>query len=383
MVAGEKLRRSLASRQSYKTPPDPPLKRRRTINSLTRDNLLRYCSPEVRRNSSFCSPSKSNVTSPFINSPNVPNLSKEDVQLGTLLGFGGFGSVFHGVYKKRVVAVKILHKIGKNKTAQFQSYKAELRILYFKSPYVVKSLNATPLDRYDEGAWVVMEFVGHRNLQQLLNDPDEHMDQSRRLKFALQIAQALHYAHTNCVVHLDLKPANIFLTGNDDIKLGDFGCCQQIDLETGIPSPLDERSNLTGTFAYRAPELLKGHAPTTQADIYSFGITSWQMFARENPYGDQNQHMVIFCVVSQNLRPSLPDVKDDPFESMYQDLYTQCWRALPEDRPTSGDLLNILKLSKTMGISSSYQQLHDKQTNSCLTDIHLYLYYSVMACCTE
>ena len=355
MVSGKRVRRDGDSRKSWPTSPVNSL-RRRTIDVPRRGNALHYYSPEARRNSSFCSTPRGKASSPFVNSPNVPNLSKEDVEIGTLLGFGGFGSVFHGIYKKHVVAVKVLHKSGKNKKAQLQSYMAELRILYFKSPYVVKSLNATPIDSYEDGAWVVMELVGQRNLLQLLNDADELLDQNRRLKFALQIGQALHYAHANCVVHLDLKPANIFLTESDDIKLGDFGCCQQIEHETGIPSPLDEQSDLTGTFAYRAPELLRGEAPTVQADIYSFGITLWQMFTRENPYGDQNQHTVIFCVVSQHLRPWLYDVGDDPFEKLYQDLYVQCWQAVPKERPTSGDLLNILKIQKTAAVSSSSYQ---------------------------
>lgn len=166
------------------------------------------------------------------------------------------------------------------------------------------------------------------------------------MKFSIQIASALAYAHKNKVAHLDLKPANILVTESDDVKVGDFGCSQKVEFDTGIISPTN-RSILTGTFAYRAPELLRGEPPTFKADIYSYGITMWQMKSRETPFTNQNHHVVIFGVVANGLRPKDPDSSEtDPFELSYKDLYSQCWNACPLDRPSADELFELLNIWK-------------------------------------
>ena len=106
-----------------------------------------------------------------------------------------------------------------------------------------------------------------------------------------------------------------------------------IEENTGRVSPV-HRSELTGTYAYRAPEVLRGEAPSTKADIYSLGVTLWQMTTRSPPYDRQNQHMVIFGVVAHHLRPALPaTTPGNVKEKTFQDVYVKCWQARPNDRP--------------------------------------------------
>ena len=181
--------------------------------------------------------------------------------------------------------------------------------------------------------------------------------------FSSDIANAVAYIHANHVIHLDLKPANVIITADDRCKVGDFGCCQLLEEDTGRVSPTN-RSYLTGTFAYRAPELLRGDAPTPAADVYSFGVTLWQMAARRQPYAGENQHVVIYRVIADNLRPmaaapaapaesgtasaastsatadALVDWKDSA-ESRYRDLYVRCWDGEPAVRPVARDLIDV------------------------------------------
>ena len=276
----------------------------------------------------------------------VVSFKKDDVELGRLLGIGGFGSVYMGTYKSNNVAVKVLHKVTKNPPAQLESFKAELNTVGFDHPNIVQTLTATPISAFEMGAWIVMEYAGHRTLHSLIDDPSVSLGPSRRIKFSFQIADALKYAHDNKIVHLDLKPANIIITPDGNCKLADFGCSQKLETDMEIVSPT-QRSALTGTFAYRAPELLRGEAPSNKADIYALAITMWQMLSRQAPYGNENQHVVIFGVVAYGQRPKHPEIEIDPFEECYKELYSQCWVPRPSDRPSSDDIVGLLNVWKS------------------------------------
>ena len=150
-------------------------------------------------------------------------------------------------------------------------------------------------------------------------------------------ATALQFIHQQGLVHLDLKPGNVLVTEEDQCKLADFGCCRVLDDKPA------SRSNLTGTYAYRAPELLKGQEPTAKADIFSFGICLWQMLTRKQPYGNENQHVVIFGVVAYQQRPELSEAISIGNDKQYVNLITQCWKPEARFRPAASDIISKLK----------------------------------------
>lgn len=154
-----------------------------------------------------------------------PRRILDSVRIKRLIGSGGFGSVYLGHLEDQKVAVKRLHRKTKNVKAKAQSFKAEIHAQTLRHPNVVRILAASTCDDHDDG-FIVMEYVGDRHLGQILGDPSHNMDTERRISYALDIASALDFIHNNLTVHLDLKPANIFLTPYDTCKLGDFGCCQ-------------------------------------------------------------------------------------------------------------------------------------------------------------
>lgn len=262
------------------------------------------------------------------------------VQIGKLLGSGGFGSVYEGKFRGRKVAVKKMNTNSKNPRAVLQSFQAETSITSFCHSHIVRTLAASSLERPLSERMIIMEFAGSRTLRNILDNEKEIIDEERRMKFASHITMALEFIHAQDIAHLDVKPANILVDSKDVCKLGDFGCSQVVDDGENLPAS-PTYSYLTGTFAYRAPELLKGETPSPKADIYSLGICLWQLLTREQPYGSENLYVVVFGVVAYNLRPRVPSL--DKTSCRYQQLVESLWQSSPCLRPTASETIKILR----------------------------------------
>lgn len=245
--------------------------------------------------------------------------------------------MYEARYRGERLAVKKLHQGTKNERAALESFEAESSILHFSHPNIVRTLAVLTMM---DARCIIMEYAGERNLQSIINDPFEELGSDRRRKFSLNIATALQFAHQQGLAHLDLKPGNVLVTVEDQCKLADFGCCRAVEENNKPASPT--KSNLTGTYAYRAPELLKGESPTTKADIYSYGVCLWQMLTREQPYGNENQHVVIFGVVAYQLRPELNE-EITTGDEQYVNLIRQCWQAEATFRPAASDIVTKLQ----------------------------------------
>lgn len=262
------------------------------------------------------------------------------VQITKPLGSGGFGTVYEGKFRGRKVAVKKMNTNSKNPRAVLQSFQAETSIASFCHPHIVRTLAASSLDRPLSERMIVMEFAGPRTLRNILDNEKEIIDEERRLKFASHVTMALEFIHARDIAHLDVKPANLLVDSKDVCKLGDFGCSQVVDDGDNLPAS-PTYSYLTGTFAYRAPELLKGETPSPKADIYSLGICLWQLLTREQPYGSENLYVVVFGVVAYNLRPRVPTL--DKAASHYQQLVESLWQSSPCMRPTASETIKVLR----------------------------------------
>ena len=272
--------------------------------------------------------------------------------VGRLLGSGGFGTVYRASLEGRDVAIKQMHADRNNRGALYETLRAEKLGVTFSHENLVRSLAVVEQERV-HNFLVIMDFAGTRNLQSILDDDAETIGPVRCLKFTHDVCRALSYLHENNFVHLDLKPANLMIDGQDKCKLGDFGCCQSVN-PTGCeellpPSPT--RSYLTGTFPYRAPELLRGELPSVKADMYSLAICLWQMLSREQPYGLESHFVVIFGVVAQHRRPALdklPNTRDSVTQSITA-LMKSLWKANPLDRPSAQVALRTVQELRDSG----------------------------------
>ncbi|XP_054479202.1 proto-oncogene serine/threonine-protein kinase mos [Anoplopoma fimbria] len=269
------------------------------------------------------------------------------------VGSGGFGSVYKAEYLGETVALKKVKKCTKNKLASRQSFWAELNAAHLRHRNIVRVIAATtcvPSDFGDESSigTILMEFVGNINLQQIIYGCAEPLGEDRWLRYSTDIVRGLRFLHSHSVVHLDIKPANLLVSSEDVCKIADFGCSLKLDRGCEVCAISPHLSHVGGTYTHRAPELLKGEGLSPKADIFSFGITLWQLITREQPYTGDRQH-VLYAVVAHSLRPS---VQDHPvFRSeqgrLCRTVLSRCWSAEGRCRPSAEELLPHLEQLRT------------------------------------
>ncbi|XP_039017571.1 probable LRR receptor-like protein kinase At1g51890 [Hibiscus syriacus] len=186
---------------------------------------------------------------------------------GTVVGKGGFGTVYHGYLEETQVAVKMLSPFSAQGYQQFQ---AEVELLLR-----VHHRNLTTLIGYcDDGnnMGLIYEYMAKGNLAEHLKDSSRGiLNWEARIGIALEAAQGLEYLHRGCtppIVHRDVKSTNILLTESLHAKLSDFGLSKAFPLE-GDSHVI---TVVAGTPGYLDPEYSTSNRLTEKSDVYSFGI---------------------------------------------------------------------------------------------------------------
>lgn len=265
------------------------------------------------------------------------------------VGSGGFGSVYKADYFGKTVALKKVKKQTKNRLASRQSFWAELNAAHLRHKHVVRVIAATtcvPLECEDTNniGMILMEYVGSRNLHQVIYECVEPLQEDRWLRYAAHIAHGLRFLHSHNIVHLDIKPANVLISSEDLCKIADFGCSLKLERGCEVSACGASVSHVGGTYTHRSPELLKGEAVSPKADIFSFGITMWQLITRKQPYTGDRQH-VLYAVVAHNLRPCVtqqPQFVSEQGQSC-RSLLERCWSREAGCRPTAQELVPCLE----------------------------------------
>lgn len=201
----------------------------------------------------------------------------------------------------QMLAVKVLDK---EKTKKFEARFSGLNkpdegriAMSLHHPYVVKTLDIG-LTMEDE-MFLAMEYVEGSGLALLVDLQSEQMRRFR-IRYMIQIGEALEYFHKKELLHRDICPRNIMVTESDQIRLIDFGLA--------LPNTPDFRKpgNRTGTANYMAPELIKRQPTDHRIDIFSYAVTCFEMYTKRHPW---DAAMTIDAVLQHVNKPPL-DIRE-------------------------------------------------------------------------
>ncbi|MEQ1353299.1 MAG: protein kinase [Candidatus Acidiferrum sp.] len=226
----------------------------------------------------------------------------------------------------RTVALKtFLHGFGSS-DVQKQFLREAQIIGRLAHPYIV--------GLYDVGAdsngvpYFVMEYVEGKTLEKFLDAGPLPLEKA--VMWTADLAAALARAHRARVIHGDVKPANILVTKDGQVKLGDFGIAR-------FATQVSTTGSLMGTPAYLSPEQIQGHTQDTRSDLFSLGIILYQMTTGVRPFNGSSVSAVCAQIVS--ITPPPPSHHNPSLPPAFDRVVMRCLAKEPADRYATAEAL--------------------------------------------
>ena len=224
-------------------------------------------------------------------------------KISALLGKGGMSAVYkaHDPNLKRLVAIKLIHAHLSTDPNFIHRFKKEAAaVAAFRHPNIVQVYDfSVDGDVY----YMVLEFIPGQTLQERLKElkkTDSRMPVEQAIHIVIDICDAMGYAHRNGMIHRDIKPANIMLDAQGRAILMDFGIVKIVDDETYTAT-----GAVVGTARYMSPEVIRSETPDERSDIYSLGVTFFEMLSGSPPFNAESA----MSLLMRHLNDPVPDLR--------------------------------------------------------------------------
>ena len=251
------------------------------------------------------------------------------------IGSGGFGTVYlaEDTWIDKKVALKVPHKQG----VDFGELLREPRLLAtLNHPNIVTILTA---ERQENVFFIVMEFVPGETLESVLSR-DGALAVPLALDYTCQICNAVDHAHRQGVLHRDLRPSNVLVTENGLLKVADFGTSRFLEIAA-------HGTTVIGSPPYMAPEQFDGRA-VFASDIYSLGVTMYQMLTGVMPYDTPSQKDLEKLMRGELHTP--PRLKNPKIPKAINDIVMKAMAPeIPSRYQRAGELLEDILAARTGG----------------------------------
>ena len=261
-------------------------------------------------------------------------------RLDTLIALGGMSRVYRAMDLNlhRSVAVKVLDENFASESLVRERFESEAIIAANISHPNVVSIRDHAIS--GSHVYLVMEYVRGQNLAEVIEERGRFTPR-QMLSILERICSGLRAAHLEGIVHRDMKPANVLLSDNGEIKITDFGLARAASAHT-------QSATLVATLSHVSPELVSGAPSDSRSDIYAVGIMIYQMltgqlpFPMTNPAAMMKHHLDSPMPMPSNLVPGLSEDLDE--------LVRYCTEKDPERRPQNAGFLldDVIQIRSTL-----------------------------------
>lgn len=247
----------------------------------------------------------------------------ERYRLDEKIGHGGMADVWLAEDKTlgRKVAIKIMLPQFSNDPEFARRFKREASAAAcLKSPYIV---NIYDWGVNDSIQYIVMEYIQGEDLKDIISE-NGPVPQKRAAKIGVQACKALAVAHQQDIIHRDIKPQNIMVQSDGDIKVMDFGIAHS-------KNSTDQKTQVVlGTAHYVSPEQAQGLDLTARSDIYSLGIVLYETVTGKVPFNGEDA--VTVALKQCNEDPVPPSYYIPDLDSQFEEIILKAMAKNPQDR---------------------------------------------------
>ena len=282
--------------------------------------------------------------------------------LEALVGSGGMADVYRAKDQllERTVAVKILHQQYENDTEFITRFQREAKA-------AARITHPNIVNVYDVGVaegrhYIVMEYVPGRTLKERIKE-EGPVPVPQALQIARQIAGALAQAHANNLVHCDIKPHNILVMPDGNVKVADFGIARAV-----TESTMTYNDNIMGSVHYFSPEQARGTMITPKSDVYSLGVLLYEMLSGRIPFDGNTAVSIARKHLEEDpqplhmIAPGIPPVVEA--------LVTRMMAKDPAQRPDSSMLVqDIVRAEQMMRSDTEALPAFDPDATRVLTPV--------------
>ena len=276
------------------------------------------------------------------------------------VGIGGMAIVYKAkdIYLKRIVAVKVLKE-------QYLEDKEFIKKFVIEAQSVANLNNQNIVKIYDVGQhiedgkiynYIVMEYIKGKTLNELIKDKGR-LNSNAVVSISKQIASALDCAHKHHIIHRDIKPYNIIIDENLNVKVTDFGIAR-----IATSSTITYTSSVLGTVHYISPEQAKGKFIDEKSDIYSLGVVMYEMVTGRVPFDTDNAVGIAMQHINE---PLVEPIKLVPnLEPWLNATIVKCMEKNPENRFESAE--SLIRALEDKSVGTNPKATFNDNTNRAL-----------------